>query len=308
MQENKSGISKRAVAVKRLIKKFNKNVTLKSYFIDKNRSESDIDKKFKYPEHLTTRQIVRDNYKMELLSPVNTDSKWVVLQLHGGGYVSAFKNNYRTVAGFYSEVCSKASVLSVDYRIAPKHPYPAALEDAVDAYKWLLSEHYDGKHIFLAGDSAGGGLSIALVMYLREHKIELPAGLVLMSPWVDLTASGRSYEDNYAIDIVFGNRRDSLIYNNPYSGNMDPCDPFISPIFGDYHAFPPMLIQVGSEEMLLDDSKAVATKAKQAGVSVRYSEYNGMFHVFQMAAKTMPEARKAWSEIGRFFELLQGDE
>lgn len=310
MEEQKTEVtlSKRALVVKKLIKEFNKNVTLKSYFVDKNRSESDMDKRFNYPEHLTTRMIERDNYRMEMLSPTEGASKWVVLQLHGGGYVSAFKNNYRTMAGLYSEVCPKASVLSVDYRIAPEHPYPAALEDAVDAYQWLLAEGYDAKHIFLAGDSAGGGLSLALVMYLRDHGMPLPAGLALLSPWADLTASGASYDDNYEIDIVFGNRRDSLIYGNPYYDGSDPKDPYISPAFGEYNDFPPMLIQVGSEEMLLDDSKTVAAKAKKSGVSVRYSEYPGMFHVFQMAAKSMPEAMKAWSEIGKFFELLQGED
>lgn len=308
MEEQKDGISKRAVVVKRLIKEFNKNVTLKSYFIEKNRSESDIDKRFKYPEHLTTRLIERKNYKMEMLSPVEGECDWVVLQLHGGGYVSAFKNNYRTMAGLYSEVCPGACVLSVDYRVAPEHPYPAALEDAIDAYQWLLDEGFEAKHIFLAGDSAGGGLSLALVMYLREHNILLPAGIALMSPWADLTASGASYDDNYEVDIVFGNRRDSLIYGNPYSDGSDPKDPHISPVYGEFNGFPPMLIQVGSEEMLLDDSKKVAAKAKQAGVSVRYSEYPGMFHVFQMAAKSMPEAGKAWSEVGKFFELLQGED
>lgn len=308
MDKQKEQLSKRALVVKKLIKEFNKNVTLKSYFIEKDRSESDIDKSFKYPEHLTTRLIERENYKMEMLSPVEGASKWVVLQLHGGGYVSAFKNNYRTMAGYYSEVCPNASVLSVDYRIAPEHPFPAALDDALDAYQWLLNEDYDPKHIFFAGDSAGAGLSIALVMYLRDHKLPLPAGLALMSPWVDLTASGASYDDNYEVDIVFGNRRDSLIYGNPYYEGSDPRDPYISPVFGEFNDFPPMLIQVGSEEMLLDDSKTVAKKAKQAGVSVRYSEYFGMFHVFQMAAKSMPEAMKAWSEIGKFFELLQGED
>ena len=308
MEEQKDGISKRAVVVKRLIKEFNKNVTLKSYFIEKNRSESDIDKSFKYPEHLTTRLIERKNYKMEMLSPVEGECDWVVLQLHGGGYVSAFKNNYRTMAGLYSEVCPGACVLSVDYRVAPEHPYPAALEDAIDAYQWLLDEGFEAKHIFLAGDSAGGGLSLALVMYLREHNILLPAGIVLMSPWADLTASGASYDDNYEVDIVFGNRRDSLIYGNQNSDGSDPKDPHISPVYGEFNGFPPMLIQVGSEEMLLDDSKKVAAKAKQAGVSVRYSEYPGMFHVFQMAAKSMPEAGKAWSEVGESFELLQGED
>ena len=145
---------------------------------------------------------------------------------------------------------------------------------------------------------------MALCMYLRDHDYELPCGIVAMSPWTDLTASGESYDSNYERDPLFGNTRDSLIYNHDYVGNHNPREPYISPLFGDFSDFPPMLIQVGDYEMLLSDSVSVAKKAKEAGVKVRLSIYEGMFHVFQMAMLLMPESKKAWAEVGHFLELI----
>ena len=158
----------------------------------------------------------------------------------------------------------------------------------------------------MAGDSAGGGLALALGLYLRDHEMELPAGIIAMSPWTDLTASGESYETNYEKDPLFGNTRDSLIYNREYVGLEDPRNPYISPAFGDFTGFPPMLIQVGSYEMLLSDAEIVAHKAKKQGVKVRFHAYEGMFHVFQMSMQLMPESVLAWKEAGKFIELLQG--
>ena len=158
----------------------------------------------------------------------------------------------------------------------------------------------------MAGDSAGGGLALALCMYLKDEGRPLPAGIVAMSPWTDLTASGASYVDNFELDPLFGNTSDSLIYNRDYLGDNDPTNPYISPMFGDYTGFPPMLLQVGSIEMLLSDSISVAEKAKEAGVSVKLTVYEGMFHIFQMAMKLLPESRDAWVEIGKFLSELTG--
>ena len=132
----------------------------------------------------------------------------------------------------------------------------------------------------------------------------VPAGVVAMSPWTDLTLSGSSYKDNYEIDPVFGNERSELIFENPYVGDADPRDPRISPLFGDFYGFPPMLVQVGTDEMLLSDSISVAEKAKSAGVRVRLSVYPGMFHVFQMAGTIMDESKQAWAEVKRFLEEI----
>ena len=140
-------------------------------------------------------------------------------------------------AGLYSELGKGASVLSIDYRVAPENPYPAALNDALYAYDWLLNHGYSENHIILAGDSAGGGLAMALCHYLTDRDRILPAGIVAMSPWTDLTASGSSYTENFEIDPLFGNTNESLIYNSVYPGNHDLTDPYIhhcleiSPVF-----------------------------------------------------------------------------
>ena len=239
---------------------------------------------------------------LELKENPNTDK--VILQLHGGGYIGAMRNAYRMFAGLYCEVSGGMSVLTIDYRVAPEHPYPAALEDAVAAYQYLLDEGWFAEQIIVAGDSAGGGLAMALCHYLKDHHMMLPCGIIAMSPWTDLLASGESYDTNYEKDPLFGNTRDSLIYNKDYVGDHDPMDSYISPLYGDFRGFPPMLIQVGSYEMLLSDSVSVAAKARLQGVRVRLSIYEGMFHVFQMAAKMMPESRRAWVEIGKFIELI----
>lgn len=259
---------------------------------------------WKCPEHYTLTEVPLKNCQAELLVAEESNDRFIILQLHGGGYIGAMRNAYRSFAGLYSELGKGIPVFTVDYRVAPENPYPAALEDAITAYNWLLDGGWQEHEIIVAGDSAGGGLAMALCMYLKKQNRTLPAGLIAMSPWTDLTASGPSYVENYEKDPLFGNTRDSLIYNKDYVQDADVTNPFISPLFGDFKHFPPMLIQVGSHEMLLSDSVSVAEKAKSAGVKVRLSIYEGMFHVFQMALLMLPESKRAWAEVGRFLEVL----
>lgn len=269
---------------------------------------SDIEPPWHCPNCFRLTTIDMGNFTMELLErKEEKNEQKVILQLHGGGYVGAMRNAYRSFAGLYNEVSKGMSVLTIDYRVAPEHPYPAALEDAVAAYKWLLEQGYFSEQIILAGDSAGGGLAMALCHYIKDHGMHMPCGIVAMSPWTDLLASGESYETNYEKDPLFGKTRDSLIYNKDYVGNHDPMDAYISPLYGDFRDFPPMLIQVGSYEMLLSDSVSVAAKAREQGVKVRLSIYDGMFHIFQMAMLLLPESKKAWMEIGKFIEILIND-
>lgn len=253
--------------------------------------------------HLT--RIALPQCSAELLSMAqNPNTERMILQLHGGGYIGAMRNSYRSFAGLYSELGRGISVFTPDYRVAPEHPYPAALEDALSAYEWMLGTGFPAGKIVFAGDSAGGGLALALCMYLKDHGMELPEGLILMSPWTDLTASGESYEKNFTLDPLFGNTRDSMIYNLDYAGEEDLKNPYISPLFGDFGGLPPMLIQAGSIEMLLSDSVSAAQKAKEAGVKVRLSIYEEMFHVFQMALLLLPESKQAWEEAGKFLRVL----
>ncbi len=301
-EDNK--MSKRGALAREIIAGFNSNSFLRNNLIEDERANSDIDKKFNYPEHLQVERIDLENFSMEFLSWKDSENDRVILQLHGGGYVTAFRNSYRTMAGLYSEVSKGASVLTIDYRIAPMHPYPAALEDALEAFNWLLKKGYTHDKIILGGDSAGGGLAMALCHYFKDHNMKMPLAIVAMSPWTDLTASGPSYIENKNIDPIFGHNNDIFENDNLYVGEDSPTNPYISPLFGEFVDFPPMLIQVGTAEMLLSDSESVYEKAKEAGVKVKLTKYEGMFHVFQMAATVLPESKKAWAEVGKFFEAL----
>lgn len=249
--------------------------------------------------------IPTENFMMEYLRPENTVTGRVILQLHGGGYIGPIKNIYRRFAVKYSKISYGADVLSVDYRVAPEYPFPAALDDVVWAYKWLIEEKkYKPSHIVLAGDSAGGGLVLALCMYLKDHELPLPGGVIAMSPWADVTLSGESYETNYEIDPLFGNSKENMLYQCSYIGDADKENPYLSPLFGDFTDFPPLLLQVGGYEVLLSDSRSVAKKARAAGVKVRLSVYEGMFHVFQMGLDLIPESREAWEEAAEFLRIV----
>lgn len=207
----------------------------------------------------------------------------IILQLHGGAYTRSLTANgvtYRRAAVQYAKL-SGAAVLTVDYRVAPAHPYPAALEDAVGAYKWLLAQGFQPEHIIIAGDSAGGGLALVTVLYLRDNGLPLPAGIITMSAWTNLN---------------YGRRPPA------YVGKNRADDPYISPFYGDYHGFPPLLMQVGGDEYLLNDTLKVAEKAKAAGVAVQQTTYPGMFHVFQMLFPELPDANRAWEEVGAFIK------
>ena len=300
-----AGVSQRGKVLSRMIS-YISNESL----MGKSLKTGELRKKMKepawtVPEPFNVTSFEMDGFTMKMLSSKeDPDLDHVILQLHGGGYMGAIRNAYYVFAGLYNEVSKGMNVLCPDYRVAPENPYPAALEDAVASYKWLLTRGYKAENIVVAGDSAGGGLAMALCMYLRDNGLPMPGGLIAMSPWTDLTASGASYDDNYDKDPLYGGTRESLIYINAYPGDHDKKDPYISPAFGSFKDFPPMLIQVGSNEMLLSDSETVAAKARDEGVKVRYHVYQGMFHVFQMAYTAIPESKKAWIEVGKFFEVL----
>lgn len=244
---------------------------------------------------------------MEYLTWNGSENPYVILQLHGGGYMSGLQGQYRKMAGLYAEISSGAAVLSIDYRLAPEHPFPAALEDAVAAYKWLREKGYESERIIVVGDSAGGGLAMALCMELRTNGEPMPVGLVAMSPWTDLAITGESYTMNREIDPVFGaDGGGEMLLHSPYIGENDAKNPLISPMYGNFTGFPPMLIQVGTHEMLYDDAASVAKKAKEQGVPVRFTVYEGMFHVFQMSGTVIPESKRAWEEVGAFMHKVMG--
>lgn len=262
-----------------------------------------VEPKWRCPAGFQIEEIPMARFSMEYLEPRRLRDDRVILQLHGGGYIGPMKNIYRSFGVLYSRALGGGHVLTVDYRVAPQHMFPAALEDAAAAYDWLL-ERYPAQKIILAGDSAGGGLALALCHYLKDQEKELPAGVIAMSPWTDMTDSGESYKTNFERDPLFGRTEDSILFAREYLGDADPKNPYASPLFGDFKGFPPMLFQVGSYEMLLSDSLEAAKKARHAGVKVRCTVYEGMFHVFQMAKSALPESRAAWREVRDFLERV----
>lgn len=302
---NKGAAGRRSLMIK-VVETFNKNERIQSHIVEPRRGVSHFDKPYVHLEGWSTEKYQLENFRMELLKKNTHEEtdKHVVMQLHGGGYVNAFKTQYRRMAQWYSEAYNYADVLSIDYRVAPENSFPAPLEDAAEAYRWLLENGYRSENIIVAGDSAGGGLALVLCLYLRDEGMPLPAGLICMSPWTDLTMSNPSYKDNYEKDIIIGDTQNSIIVDNPYLENVDTSDPYMSPLFGDPTGLPPILIQVGTNEMLYDDSRLFCEKARQAGVKVRLTEYEDMFHVFQLCGPMLDESKAAWEEIEEFTTYL----
>lgn len=299
--KQKNKISARARFVKACIHAMASNQLFGSQVQTGELQKRIVEPEWKCPEGYSLSKIDMRHFGMEWIAPGEVGDQ-VVLQLHGGGYVNRLRNIYRDFAVRYSTMADQMPVLNVDYRVAPEHPYPAALLDTIEAYHWLLDLGYDGEQIIVAGDSAGGGLALALSMWLRDREMTLPGKLVLMSPWTDLTASGVSYEENYNQDPMFGGTRESMIYLGVYPGEHDPMDPYISPLFGNFHGMPPMLFQAGSIEMLRSDAEMAAARARQAGCRVSLSVYPEMFHVFQMGLDHFPESEEAWKEVQAFIE------
>lgn len=212
--------------------------------------------------------------------------KYVILYCHGGGYSTGSSLYGRTLTAKLA-ACTSMDVLSFDYRLAPEHPYPAAMEDAMKAWNYLMLLGYGARDIIVAGDSAGGNMALSLVHQLKAQGRILPRGLVLMSPWTDLTESGKSYETKAEVDPVLNKDYIDRMVKAYMAAEMPDAeqlkDPYISPLFGDFTGFPPTYIQVGSNEILLDDSMMLYKKMVKAKVSVKLDEFKGMWHVFQMS-------------------------
>ncbi len=222
----------------------------------------------------------------------------VLLYMHGGAYVMGTARTHRDLAARLSQAAG-VRVLVPNYRLAPENPYPAAIEDATAAYGWLLTQGFKPQHIALGGDSAGGNLAFVTLLALRQAGMPLPGAVILLSPWTDLTFSGASIKTRAEVDpmIKIGESDEQIV---AYVGNHDRTDPLISPIFADLRGLPPLLIHVGNDEVLLDDSVRLAERAQAAGVEVELKVWEGMWHVFQSLALALPEGRASISELGEF--------
>ncbi|MBQ7839984.1 MAG: alpha/beta hydrolase [Lachnospiraceae bacterium] len=222
--------------------------------------------------------------------------KYVILYCHGGGYSTGSTLYARTITTKLAESTSM-DVFVFNYRLAPEHPYPAALEDAMKAWNYLMLLGYGARDVIVAGDSAGGNLALALVLKLKEEGRILPRGLVLLSPWTDLTASGKSHVTRAKLDPILDQEYLVRMTEN-YAAGQDLKNPYISPLFGNLEGLPPTYIQVGDNEVLLSDSTLLHKKMIKANVSVKIDVYKGMWHVFQMSPfKTAYDAMEKNAEF-----------
>jgi acetyl esterase/lipase len=228
----------------------------------------------------------------------------VILYLHGGGYVIGSINTHRDLVGRLSRA-SGARGLAVGYRLAPEHPHPAAVDDAVTAYRWLLKQGVNPSGIVVAGDSAGGGLAIATLVALRDAGDPMPAAGVGISPWVDLEGIGESMTGLAAEDPLV--QKDGLLQLAAmYLGGSDPRTPLAAPLYANLAGLPPLLILVGTSETLLDDAERLAERARKAGVDVTYEASEGMIHVWQLFASMLSEGRESIERIGRYIRERTG--
>jgi len=220
-----------------------------------------------------------------------------LLYLHGGGYFACSPETHRPITAAFA--CHGFRVYAPDYRLAPEHPYPAALEDAVAVYRSLLERGIAPGNLVLAGDSAGGGLTVALLVALRDRGVPLPAAAALLSPWTDLAATGDSVRTNAGRCAMFhpaGIEKGARLY----LGDGDPRNPLASPLYADLRGLPPLLIHVSKSELLLDDSVRLAERARSAGGRVELKIWPVVPHVWQLGQATIPEARESLRECAGF--------
>ena len=232
-----------------------------------------------------------------IIAPESQENR-VVLYLHGGGYLFGSARTHRVMLAHMARAAN-ARVLALDYRLAPEIPFPAPVEDSVSAYRWLLAEGISAKKMVIGGDSAGGGLAVAALVALRAVGEPMPAAGVCISAWTDMESTGQSHTTNAESDPSVSKER-LLKIAKVYLDGKEPTAPLASPIHADLTGLPPLLLQVGSIEVLLDDSTLLKSRAKAAGVSVEMEVWDDMPHVWHHYAPILPEARKAIGRIGEF--------
>lgn len=261
---------------------------------------NDVARRFKLPTTLQTERISAHGVACEWLT-LDQPKPRVLMYLHGGAYVAGSLQSHRHLVCALSDAC-QADALVVDYRLAPEHPFPAAIDDAMSAYLWLIKRH-DPERVILAGDSAGGGLAVALISKLHEDKVRLPGAVVLLAPWVDLTGTSPTIQSVGRKDVILSAQMlasSAKMYSHTY-----PLDqPFISPGLVDLPYFPPTLIQVGTKDLLLHDSRLLANKLRASGTTLTFAEWRGCMHVWHFFTDFLPESKRAIKEIGAFIDRV----
>ena len=249
------------------------------------------------PNDVSFKRVDAGNVESEWIYVSNVKMKKVFFHLFGGGYIMGNLDIRRWSPYLYSKE-THMRCLNVGYRLAPEHPYPAALEDSINAYKWLLAQDIDPKDVIICGESAGGGLTMATMLKLRDLELPMPAAAVMQSPWVDLSVRGKSLKTFYKYEPDIASGVEAMA--NLYAGSYSRKNPYISPVYAELEDLPPLLIQVGGIEVLRDEAMLLAERAKTSGIEVTLEVYEGMTHVFQGFSDRLEESMNAWKNIGSF--------
>lgn len=266
-------------------------VSIAQWVIEKTASRA------KLPVDIRRETVTADGVPCEWLIPDNSPPNKVLLYLHGGGFIYGVTSIHLEMVAYLAKQ-SGLRVLMVDYRLAPKYPFPAALDDCVTAYRWLLKQDFSPSDIAIAGDSAGGNLTLTTLMKLRDKGDTLPAAAVCLSPVGDLTNKQTAFKEDY--DAVLHPKATKFM-NQSYIANNNAHDPLISPILGNWHDLPPLLIHAGAEEILRDDAMRIEELATEAGIDIRVEVYPRMWHVWQLHLN-LPEATQSLDNIAQFLK------
>jgi acetyl esterase/lipase len=247
------------------------------------------------PEGVEHGAVSADGVRCEWFIPEGSPNDTALLYLHGGGFIFGVSDLHRAMLARLAQAMG-VRALMVDYRLAPEHPYPAALEDCVTAYRWLLAQGTDAMNVVIAGDSAGGNLTITTLMRLRDAGDALPAAATCLSPVTDLTGAG-TFQLDFRDPLL--HPKAAATYRSAYVANGDSRNPLISPVLGDWRGLPPLLIHAGEDEILRNDAERAAQLAREAGVDVQLEIYPRMWHVWQLYP-SLPQARQSLDAIARF--------
>jgi acetyl esterase/lipase len=253
----------------------------------------------KIPEGITVKQQVIESIKAEWLIPQNSDPAKVILYVHGGGYVSGSCSDHRAIVSKFAKRTGFTTLI-YEYRLAPENPFPAALEDSLIVYQWLLASGLKPGNILIAGESAGGGLCLAILLALKERNIFMPSAAVSISPWTDLTCSSDSYRTKNKVSLAPLNSW--TVFSKYYVGENQATNPLISPLFGDLKGLPPIFINSGVDDELFEDGEKFFLKAKNALVDTTFSAGTEMVHCYPLLDQMFPEATEAMNEIVAFIK------
>ena len=259
---------------------------------------------FPLPEGVSSTPLDAGGIPAEWIAAPNATDEQTIYWLHGGGYCIGSIKTHRGLLARIS-AATGARALAIDYRLAPERPFPAAVEDAVAGYRWLLANGVEPPQIVVGGDSAGGGLTVATLVALKDAGERLPSGAVCISPWTDMALAGESLVSKAEADPMITTDGIARV-RDAYVGTADPRGPLASPIYADLSGLPPMLIHVGENEVLLSDSTRLAKRAEAAGVDVTLEVWPDMFHVWHFFAAMLPEAQQAIDRIGEWVRARVG--